>query len=114
VHYSTMRLNERAALSGAFQALGDPTRLSLVERLSQGPRRVTELAEPFAMSLNAVSKHLKVLERAGLVKRTRQGREHILELEPEPLQAVSRWASEQERFWRGKLDRLASHLKQRK
>jgi DNA-binding transcriptional ArsR family regulator len=106
-----MRLNERAALSGAFQALGDPTRLALVERLSEGPRRVTELAEPFAMSLNAVSKHLKVLERAGLVRRTREGREHILALAPEPLQAVSRWASEQERFWRAKLDRLASHLK---
>jgi DNA-binding transcriptional ArsR family regulator len=106
-----MRLNERAALPGAFQALGDPTRLAIVERLSQGPRRVTDLAQPFEMSLNAVSKHVKVLERAGLVRRTRQGREHILELAPEPLQSVSRWAAEQERFWRSKLDRLASHLR---
>src|SRR5262245_49220156 len=108
-----MRLNERQALSGAFQALGDPTRLAIVERLARQRIRVTELAEPFAMSLNAVSKHVKVLERAGLVRRTRRGREHILELEPAPLQAVTRWAGAQERFWRSKLDRLAAHLKQK-
>jgi DNA-binding transcriptional ArsR family regulator len=87
-------------------ALSDPTRRAILERLTRGATRVTDVAAPFAMSLNAVSKHIKVLEQAGLVRRTKQGREHALELDPEPLQAVTRWASELERFWIERLDRI--------
>ena len=77
-----------------WSALSDPTRRAIVELLSRGPTRVTDLAAPFDMSLNAVSKHIKVLEAARLVRRTRQGREHTLELDPAPLREVARWASE--------------------
>ena len=89
-----------------WSALADPTRRAIVQRLARGPTRVTDLAEPFAMSLNAVSKHIKVLEAARLVHRRRQGREHTLELDPAPLRQVARWASEIERFWSSRLDRL--------
>ena len=89
-----------------WSALSDPTRRAIVEKLSRGPTRVTDLAAPFDMSLNAVSKHVKVLEAARLVRRTRQGREHTLELDPAPLRDVVRWALEIERFWSDRLDRL--------
>jgi DNA-binding transcriptional ArsR family regulator len=87
-------------------ALADPTRRAIVERLTRGPSRVTDLAAPFDMSLNAVSKHIKVLEAARLVRRTREGREHTLELDPAPLREVTRWASEMDRFWSERLDRI--------
>jgi DNA-binding transcriptional ArsR family regulator len=89
-----------------WEALSDPTRRAILEKLTHGATRVTDIAAPFAISLNAISKHIKVLEQAGLVRRTRQGREHSLELDPEPLQVVTRWASELERFWIERLDRL--------
>ena len=100
----------------AFAALSDPTRREIVHRLAQGARRVTDIAGPFDMSLNAVSKHIKVLEAARLVRRTRQGREHTLELDPAPLREVARWASEIERFWSARLDRIEQFFedKQRK
>jgi DNA-binding transcriptional ArsR family regulator len=101
-------------LDAAFSALSDPTRRSIVDRLSRGPARVTDLAGRFPISLAAVSKHLKVLERAGLVKRHRQGREHHLELRPAPLREVARWASRYERFWNEKLDALAAYLEDEK
>ena len=111
-YYSTKRMNNRMshALDLAFAALSDPTRRAIVNRLSRGQARVTDVAGPFAMSLNAVSKHLKVLERAGLVRRERLGREHILHLRPAPLRAVARWSARYERFWNRKLDALAEHL----
>ena len=89
-----------------WTALADPTRRAIVERLSRGAMRVTDLAAPFDMSLNAVSKHIKVLEAARLVRRTRQGREHTLELDPAPLREVVRWASDIEQFWSAGLDRI--------
>jgi DNA-binding transcriptional ArsR family regulator len=89
-----------------WAALADPTRRAIVERLTRGPTRVTDVAAPFDMSLNAVSKHIKVLEAARLVRRTRQGRKHSLELDPAPLREVARWASELERFWSARLDRI--------
>jgi DNA-binding transcriptional ArsR family regulator len=73
-------------------AVGDPTRRAIVDRLARGPLRVTDVAGPFRISLAAVSKHVKVLERAGLVRRTRSGREHILALDARPLLAMLRWA----------------------
>ena len=98
-------------LDHAFAALSDPTRREIVQRLARGAARVTDLAEPFDMSLNAVSKHLKVLERAGLVRRTREGREHYITLDPEPIRRIAGWASRYERFWNDRLDKLEAFLR---
>lgn len=94
----------------AFAALADPTRRRIVARLTRGELRVTDLAQPFAMSLNAVSKHVKVLESAGLVRRRREGREHYLRLRASPLREVAQWASQYERFWSRRLDALGTFL----
>jgi|SRR6267142_85930 len=101
-----------AALDQTFAALSDPTRRAIVGRLARGPLRVTDVAERFPISLNAVSKHLKVLERAGLLRRRRDGREHHLELRAAPLRAVARWTSRYERFWNEKLDALDAFLEE--
>jgi len=95
-------------------ALSDPTRRAIVESLTRGPGRVTDIAAPFDMSLNAVSKHIKVLEAAGLVRRTRQGREHTIELDPQPLREVTRWASRMERFWTERLDRIERFFEEKR
>ena len=92
-------------------ALSDPTRRAILQRLSQGEARVTELARPFAMSLNAVSKHILVLERAGLVRRRRSGREHRLSFNPEPLEAPATWIERQRAFWTARLDALEAALR---
>jgi DNA-binding transcriptional ArsR family regulator len=105
---------QEPAFNALLHALADPTRRAIVDRLTAGPARVTELATPFAMSLNAVSKHIKVLEHAGLVHRTQQGREHTLELDPAPLREVARWASRYEQFWNERLDRLESYFKKQR
>ena len=97
-----------------WNALSDPTRRAILERLTRGPARVGELAAPFDMSLNAVSKHIKVLEAARLVRRTREGREHTLVLDPAPLHEVARWASEVERFWSEGLDRIEQFFEQKR
>jgi DNA-binding transcriptional ArsR family regulator len=94
------------SLGQVLAAVSDPTRRAIIDRLVRGPARVTDVARPFAMSLNAVSKHVKVLEGVGLVRRVRQGREHTLELNAAPLREVSRWAHRYERFWSQRLDRL--------
>ena len=101
------------ASEAVWTALSDPTRRAIVERLTRGPTRVTDVAAPFDMSLNAVSKHIKVLEAAQLVRRTRQGREHALELDPAPLRDVTRWASEIERFWSARLDRIEQFFEEK-
>ena len=103
-----------ATSEAIWVALSDPTRRAIVERLTRGPTRVTDVAAPFDMSLNAVSKHIKVLEGARLVRRTRRGREHTLELDPAPLREVTRWASEVERFWSERLDRLELFFEDKK
>jgi DNA-binding transcriptional ArsR family regulator len=103
-----------AASEAIWTALSDPTRRAIVERLTRGPTRVTDLAAPFDMSLNAVSKHIKVLEAARLVRRTREGREHTLELDPAPLREVTRWASEVEQFWSMRLDRIEQFFEEKK
>jgi len=97
-----------------WTALADPTRRAILERLSRGPTRVTDIAAPFEMSLNAVSKHIKVLENARLVRRKRAGRVHTLELNPAPLREVSRWASELEQFWSERLDRIEQFFSEKK
>ena len=97
-------------LDVTFAALSDPTRREIVQRLAKGAVRVTDLAQPFDMSLNAISKHVKVLERAGLVRRTRTGREHHIALDPEPIRRIAGWASRYERFWGDRLYKLEAFL----
>jgi DNA-binding transcriptional ArsR family regulator len=87
-------------------ALADPTRREILRRLAHTDARVTDLAAPFRISLNSVSKHIKVLERAKLVSRNRVGREHILRFRPEPLQKIQEWITKQEGFWRAGLAAL--------
>jgi DNA-binding transcriptional ArsR family regulator len=95
-----------------FLALADPTRRAILERLGRGEARVTELAEPFAMSLNAVSKHIRMLERAELVRRRRAGREHLLSLNPEALDEAAKWIDEHRAMWNRRLDALEAILKE--
>ncbi len=99
-----------ASLDDALYAVADPTRRRIVERLMRGPARVTDLAAPFEMSLNGVSKHLKVLESAGLLARDLQGREHYLRLRPQGLRRIHAWTSRFERFWSAKLDALEAQI----
>jgi DNA-binding transcriptional ArsR family regulator len=98
-------------LDTTLMALADPTRRAILQRLAEGEVRVTALAEPFPMSLNAVSKHVRVLERARLVRRRRAGREHLLSLTPEPLDAAAAWMAEQRALWTARLDALDALLK---
>jgi DNA-binding transcriptional ArsR family regulator len=97
-------------LDSAFAALADGTRRAIVERLATGETRVTDLAAPFRMSLPAVSKHVRVLEEAGLVRRRRDGRTHFLSLSGEPMGAAAEWLERHRRFWEGSFDRLAAML----
>jgi DNA-binding transcriptional ArsR family regulator len=93
-------------LNAVIVAISDPTRRAIVGRLARGPARISDIAAPFSMSLTGVCKHVRVLERAGLVRRTHRGRENTLELTAEPLREVARWVSQYERFWNARLDRL--------
>lgn len=99
-------------LSETFAALGDPTRRAILARLARGEATVTELAEPFAMSLPAVSRHLKVLERAGLISRGREAQWRPCRLEPETLKMVDDWLDTYRQFWDDSFDRLDDYLKQ--
>ena len=99
-------------LNRTFAALADPTRRRILEHLAQGDRCVTELAKPHRMSLPAVSKHLRVLERAGLIRRQRRGRRHQLNLKAAPMQQALQWLEQYRHFWEGNLDRLDNFLKQ--
>lgn len=103
-----------SSLDLVFAALSDPTRRRIVARLTRGEVRVTDLAHPFAMSLNAVSKHVKALERAGLVRRARVGREHWLRLRALPLRDANAWLAQYERFWNQRLDALGDFLERQK
>ncbi|HEV2852768.1 MAG TPA: metalloregulator ArsR/SmtB family transcription factor [Thermoanaerobaculia bacterium] len=93
-------------LDSVFHALADPTRRAMLRSLAVQERTVTELAEPFRMSLAAASKHVKTLERAGLVQRTVRGRTHICRLDPKPLADAQEWIRFYERFWNERLDAL--------
>jgi len=100
-----------AVLDDVFHALADPTRRAMLRSLSAGERNIGELAAPFRMSLAAASKHVKVLESAGLVRRRVQGRSHICRIEPAPLAAAEDWLRDYERFWTKRLDALDALLK---
>jgi DNA-binding transcriptional ArsR family regulator len=93
-------------LTRTLKALADPTRRAILQRLLQGEARVTELADPFAMSLNAVSKHIRVLERARVVQRRQAGREHLLAIRPESLDEAASWIVAQRAIWRRRFDTL--------
>lgn len=101
-------------LDAVFAALADPTRRAIIERLSRGEARVTELAEPFPMSLNAVSKHIRVLEASGVVARRRKGRDHILSINSHSLDEADVWIERMRGHWKKQLDamdRLLDELK---
>ena len=100
-----------ARLDSVFHALGDPTRRQMLRTLSSGERTVGKLAEPFAMSLAAASKHIKALEQARLIRREVRGRTHVCRLEPAALASAHEWLSFYERFWTGRLDLLEQLLR---
>src|SRR6201995_1246328 len=97
-------------LSETFSALADPTRRAILARLSLGETSVNELAEPFDMSLPAISKHLKVLERAGLISRSREAQYRPCRLEPQALKTVDAWLEEYRQLWEARLGRLETYL----
>jgi DNA-binding transcriptional ArsR family regulator len=99
-------------LSLTFSALGDPTRRAILARLAQGEATVTELADPFPVSLPAISRHLKVLERAGLISRNREAQWRPSSLRAEPLRQATDWMETYRGIWEGRMDRLDEHLKQ--
>ena len=104
VKYSSKTLNR------TFAALADPTRRRILADLAGGDQCVTRLARPYAMSLPAISKHLRVLEKAGLLRRRRYGRVHEMQLDAAPLKQAAQWVEEYRKFWEGSLDRLAEYL----
>ncbi len=106
VEIDSLRLND------VFHALGDATRRQMLRELAGGERTVGQLAQPFAISLAAASKHIKALEGAGLVRREVRGRTHICRLDPGPLASANEWLSYYERFWTGRLDALEQLLRE--
>lgn len=107
------RMVNRASdlLDGTFRSLSDPTRRAILARLESGRATVGDLAQPFDMSAPAISKHLKVLETNGLVRRDRDGRHHYLSLDPRPLWEADAWFTRHRRFWEVRLDALERHLR---
>lgn len=100
-------------IDAVFAALADPTRRSIVRRLADGEATVLELAEPFSLSLPAISRHLKVLEQAGLISRSRDGQRRPCRLEPDPLHEIAAWAEHTREAWEQRLDRLDAHLQKK-
>ena len=105
------RTTAKSELDQTLLALADPTRRAILHRLTAGAARVTEVAEPFDISLNSVSKHIRILERAHLVRRRRHGREHILHFNPAPLDDAAEWIERQRSFWTARLDALEAALR---
>jgi DNA-binding transcriptional ArsR family regulator len=101
-------------LSDVLTAISHPTRRAIIERLARGPARFLDIAEPFDTALNAVTKHLKMLERAGLIERRKQGREVLISFRGEPLREVAGWVHEYERFWNERLDQFQQYFKEPK
>jgi DNA-binding transcriptional ArsR family regulator len=97
-------------LSSTFSALADPTRRAILTKLSKGDRSVSDLAEPFDMSLPAISKHLKVLEKAGLIQRSRDAQYRPCKLNAKPLREAAKWVEQYRQFWEERLDRLDDYL----
>jgi DNA-binding transcriptional ArsR family regulator len=101
-------------LTAVLTAISHPTRRAIIGQLAKGPARFLDVAEPFDTALNAVTKHLKLLERAGLIERRRQGREVLISFRGEPLREVAGWVHEYERFWNERLDQFERYFKDKK
>jgi DNA-binding transcriptional ArsR family regulator len=101
-------------LTDVLTAISHPTRRAIIGQLANGPARFLDVAKPFDTALNAVTKHLKLLERAGLIERRKQGREVFISFRGEPLREVAEWMNEYERFWNERLDRFARYFKDKK
>jgi DNA-binding transcriptional ArsR family regulator len=101
-------------LASVLTAISHPTRRAIISRLANGPARFLDVAKPFDTALNAVTKHLKLLERAGLIERRKQGREVIISFRAEPLRLVSGWVHEYERFWNERLDQFEQYFTDKK
>jgi DNA-binding transcriptional ArsR family regulator len=104
---------EQTPLDGVFHALADSTRRAMLRKLASGQQSVSSLAEPFAMSLAAASKHIKVLENAGLIERQIHGRTHVCRLQPKPLGKAAGWLGFYQRFWNTRLDQLERELRKK-
>ena len=110
--FNHMVKHDSPQLDIVFRALGDATRRGMLASLALGEKTVGELAEPFAMSFAGASKHVKVLEDAGLIRREVRGRTHVCRLEPSPLASADQWLRHYERFWTGRLDALEQLLRE--
>jgi DNA-binding transcriptional ArsR family regulator len=114
IHYTLWCNISMDELSNVFTAISHPTRRAIIGQLAAGPARFTDIAKPFDTALNSVTKHLKLLERAGLVRREKQGREVFISFQAEPLRQVAGWVHEYERFWNERLDKFEQHFKKQK
>ncbi|AFY57023.1 putative transcriptional regulator [Rivularia sp. PCC 7116] len=103
-------MSRQCASADVFQVIADPTRRAILDLLLTGEQPVKQLAEPFAMSLPAISQHLQILCEAGLVEMRKSGRQRLYKLKPEPLKQVSLWLTNYEQFWEQKLDALGNYL----
>jgi DNA-binding transcriptional ArsR family regulator len=101
-------------LTNVLTAISHPSRRAIIRQLAKGPARFLDVAEPFDTALNAVTKHLKLLERAGLVERKKRGREVLISFRGEPLREVAGWVHEYERFWSERLDQFEQHFRNKK
>jgi DNA-binding transcriptional ArsR family regulator len=101
-------------LTDVLTAISHPTRRAIIGQLAKGPARFSDVAKPFDTALNAVTKHLKLLERAGLIERKKQGREVYISFRGEPLRQVAAWVHEYERFWNERLDQFQLHFRDKK
>jgi len=101
-------------ISDVLTAISHPTRRAIIAQLANGPARFLDIAEPYDTALNAVTKHLKMLERAGLIERQKQGREVLISFRGEPLREVARWVHEYERFWNQRLNQFEQHFRDKK
>ena len=115
IHYTVWCNVNMDPLTDVLTAISHPSRRAIIGKLAEsGPNRFTDVAKPFDVALNAVTKHLKLLERAGLIEREKQGREVLISLRPEPLRLVAGWVHEYERFWNERLDQFEQHFKNKR
>ena len=109
-----MNSRGRERLDRVFGAISDPTRRAILLQLGRQPARVTDIAKNFPVSLNAISKHLMVLEQAGLIQREIKGREHLIQIDGRPLREALQWLEDSRAFWDQRLDALATHLQKKR
>ena len=113
-HYTLWCIESMDQLTDVLTAISHPTRRAIIEQLANGPARFLDVAKPFDTALNAVTKHLKLLERAGLIEREKRGREVFISFRGEPLGEVAGWVHEYERFWNQRLDQFERYFEDKK